>query len=364
MASTVIVNGPSTATRLPARPAASRAHTVAIPGQPDLIGTFMGRDALTLAMRQLRITTDDVVLLPAYTCQEVLRSFMKKAKVVFYDVGSDLAIDPDALRRQLASRRVRMVLTTDYFGFRQPHRLAIKRACADAGAWLVEDCAHSLLTDGAGDTGDLAIYSFRKIVPVHDGGGLRVNRAFDATSGPHFRPRLYSNALSLVAQAKSGLNIHTAMLSRARVESHTTEALSSPVNADERVMPLSMFAARRMTRIPFADVAAMRRRDFLFWLDECRDNRAVRPVFRELPPGVCPVGIPVRVRNRSALERRARQADIVLSVHWRLERDIGEECATSHALSAELLTLPVAPDIDTERRDRLARLLREDWRDA
>ncbi len=257
-----------------------------------------------------------------------------------------------------------MVLTTDYFGFRQPHRAAIKQACADAGAWLIEDCAHSMLTEGAGDAGDLTIYSFRKIVPVHDGGGLRVNRVIDATARAEFRPRLYSNALSLVAQAKSVLNIHTPMLSRARVASHTTEALAPAADADERVMPISRFAARRMARMPFADVAARRRRGFLFWLDQCRDNRAVRPVFTELPTGVCPIGVPVRVRHRSALERRARQAGIVLSVHWRLERDIGPECTMSHALSTELLTLPVAPDISEDDRDRLARLLREDWRDA
>ncbi len=343
------------------RRAAPGARLVSIPGMPELIGTFMGRDALALAMQHLGIDTSDTVLLPAYTCQEVLRSFQRKAHVVFYDVSPDLSIDPDALRRLVVEHRPAMLLTTDYFGFRQPHRAAIKRLCGEYGTALIEDCAHALLTAGAGDTGDLAIYSFRKIVPVHDGGGLRVNVSARAAAAPVFGPRLYSNALSLVAQAKSRLNVHTAMLSRARVASHTTDKLAPAAAADPRIMPLSLFAARRLSTIDYSAVAALRRRDYLFWLDQCRENAALEPLFGELPDDVCPVGFPVKVRERAALERRTREAGFTLSVHWRLEGDIGPECATSHTLAGQLLTLPVAPDIREHERDRLARLLKENW---
>jgi perosamine synthetase len=341
-------------------PRGKTARITSVGGFPGVIGTFMGRDALTLAMAHLGISASDTVLLPAYTCQEVLRSFVKKVNVVFYDVQPDLTIDPDELRRKVSGERVKMVLTTDYFGFLQPYRLEIKQICADAGASFVEDCAHSLLTDGAGLSGDLAIYSFRKIVPVHDGGGLRINPAQNAAA-IDFRPRFFSNALSLVAQAKSLLNIHTPMLSRARVASHTTDVIA-PVKADDRILPLSSFAQHGMSHISFPDVIKRRRDDFLFWRDVARADPALVPLFEELPPGVCPLGFPVKVRDRPSLEAQARKAGIVLSVHWRLERDLAPECRTSHELSAQLLTLPVGPDIRSGERDTLARIVSEEWR--
>jgi hypothetical protein len=333
------------------------APVASVAGFPGVVGTFMGRDALALAMSHLGIADMDTVLLPAYTCHEVLRSFMKKVGVAFYDVGPDLAIDPDDIRRQLSGRRVKMLLTTDYFGFPQPYRHDIKRICVDTGTSLVEDCAHSLLTDGAGEIGDVAIYSFRKILPVHYGGGLRANTK-GAELNPAFSPRLFSNALSLVAQVKSLLNIHSPKLSRARVASHTTTVIS-PRKAEERILPLSFFAQHGMANIAFTEVIEKRRDGFLFWLDLARGDPALVPVFPELPAGVCPLGFPVKVRDRASLESQARKAGIVLSVHWRLDRDIAPECRSSHKLSAQLLTLPVAPDIRPRERDTLARIVSE-----
>ncbi|PYS07852.1 MAG: hypothetical protein DMG15_28995, partial [Acidobacteria bacterium] len=47
-----------------------------VPHFPYLIGTFMGRDALSLAVSYLDLTKDDTVVLPVFTCQDVLKSFV------------------------------------------------------------------------------------------------------------------------------------------------------------------------------------------------------------------------------------------------------------------------------------------------
>src|SRR5579871_2254828 len=82
---------------------------------PGVIGTFMGRDALTLAIAHLGVGPGDTVLLPVYTCQEVLRSFVSRMDVVFYDVRPDLAIEPDELLRRLNGRKAKAALITNYF---------------------------------------------------------------------------------------------------------------------------------------------------------------------------------------------------------------------------------------------------------
>ena len=327
-----------------------------VPHFPHLIGTFMGRDALTLAVSYLELTKDDTVVLPAYTCKDVLKSFVRKCRVLFYDVGYDLTIDPGALRAKLRGReRVSMVLITNYFGFLQPHRGEIGDLCRERGICLVEDCAHSLLTQGSGEAGDLSIYSFRKILPVRDGGGLGVN-GNEKPPVPKYYRRLYSDTLSFLAFAKSLLNIRTEKFSRARIASRAAQVLPLP-RKDSRILPLSYFARHSIGNISCTEVAKRRRDDFQFWQEATRENRSLIPMFEDLPPGVCPLGFALRTKDRDSLEARAREKGIPLQVHWRLDATLGSECSTSHELSKEMLTLPVYPELGPRERKVLAEIV-------
>jgi len=112
---------------------------------------------------------DDTVLLPAYLCHEVLRPFLGKTKVRFYGIKPDLAVDPQEINEIAVKNKVRMMIIINYFGFLEPRRKEIRQICSDRGIILMEDCAHSLLTEGSGEIGDISVYSFRKIFPVPDG---------------------------------------------------------------------------------------------------------------------------------------------------------------------------------------------------
>jgi perosamine synthetase len=322
---------------------------------PGVIGTFMGRDALHLATSYLALGASDTVLLPVYTCQEVIKSFLGTTRVVFYDILPDLTVDPAEILAKAKGHGVKMLLLTNYFGFLQPYRTELRKICDDRGIRIIEDCAHSLLTPGSGDTGDLSIYSFRKILPVPDGGGLRVNSPGKAPA-PGFYPALYSNAISAFIMAKSLLHIRSKMFSRAGLTSNAAKVLSieTPLKRDERILPLSYVTRQRMAKMSFPEVVKRRRADFEFWQEATRKNDSVVPVFRDLPPDVCPLGFPVRIKDRSLVESRARKRGIPLSVHWRLEETLGRECGTSHALSAEMLTLPIYPELGERGREALA----------
>ncbi len=326
-----------------------------VPGFPQLIGTFMGRDALSLAVSYLGLTEHDTVLLPVYTCQDVLRSFVRKCHVVFYDVGNDVTIDPDVLRAKLRTQgRIRMALITNYFGFLQPFRREIKDLCVENDIRLVEDCAHSLLSEGSGETGDLSTYSLRKILPIRDGGGLRVN--YGGFAVPRYHTALYSNTLSFLAFAKSLLNVHSEQFSRARVSSQTTKVFPLP-SADSLVLPLSTFARRSISKISIDKVVQQRRDDFRFWQEATRGNSELIPIFRDLPPGICPFGFPMRIKYREALETRVKENGISLRVHWRLDKEMGSECGVSHQLAREMITLPLYPELDPKEREVLAGLV-------
>jgi len=325
---------------------------------PGAIGTFMARDALSLAASFLELSSQDAVLLPVYNCQDVLKAFQRTNRVVFYDINQDLSIDPNHIAEKLRDRSIRMMMITNYFGFLQPCRMRIQELCRANGVSIIEDCAHSLLTEGSGETGDLSIYSYRKILPIPDGGGLQIR---DQTKSPaiQFYPRLYSDALSALISVKALLNVHSDKFSRTRLTSHVQrvapELVSRPMDA--KTLPLSRFAERGMADLSFPEMIERRRNDFAYWQDLCRRLQKVQPIFQELPAEVCPLGFPVMIDNRASVESRAREHGINLRVHWRLDTELGSDCLVSHELTKKMLTLPLYPELSGREREALTTIL-------
>jgi hypothetical protein len=326
---------------------------------PGLIGTFMARDALTLSASYLGLTPQDVVWLPAYLCKEVLRPFIHASRVAYYDVGPDLTIDPAYIDSLLRATPARLLVMINYFGFLQPFRRELAAVCREHGTTLLEDCAHSLLTPGSGDTGDLAVYSFRKTLPVADGGALRVKNPSRPVQAV-FHPRLYSNALSVLALVKALSSVSTSAFSRAGVADLRADAMpaTKPANGHLRILPLSWFASNGIGHAPFADILTERRRDYAFWADLARESGAFRLVFPELPADVCPLGCPVVASDRTALRALFERLGVPAKIHWLLPPGVGETCDVSQRLSREMLTLPVFPDLTERTRARLGPALR------
>ena len=318
----------------------------------------MGRDALTLASSYLELSAIDTVLMPAYSCKEVVRPFLKRAQVDFYDVLPDLTIDPDELKRKLEGNKVKALLIINYFGFLQPFRSEIKQLCSEKGVVLIEDCAHSLLTVGSGEFGDLTVYSFRKTLPVPDGGGLKLNTSGKSMS-TSFYPTICSNALSTLILAKSKLRVRSQFFSRAGLTTGNGDLSRETVSSsgEERILPLSSFARAGLARASFEDIFLRRRKDFEFWLDSCRTNGLATPIFAELPEGVCPLGFPIKVQDRDSLISSVRGCGIDLMVHWRIPAKLGGECKTSHLLSTQMVTLPIYPDLAPQNREALLSVL-------
>ena len=329
-----------------------------IDGLPGVIGTFMGRDALILAAQYLRLSATDTVLMPAYTCKEVLRPFLGRARVEFYDIQPNLGVDPNELKEKLTAHNVNGLVLINYFGFLQPFRKEVKQLCRDKGVLLIEDCAHSLLTAGSGETGDFVVYSFRKTLPVPDGGGLKVDVALKLEE-PRFFPKICSNALSLLILAKSSLHIRSSFFSRAGLTHGTADLSEQPTSPtkDGRILPLSSFASVGLNRASFEDIIAKKRADFEFWLQVCKESSTAVPIYDSLPHGVCPIGFPIRRRDRDALVLAARNHGIDLMVHWRLPAGMASHCTTSHALSSQIVTLPVYPNLLPKDRETLRRLV-------
>ena len=134
-----------------------------------------GRLALLAGLQAIGVAPGQRVWVPAYLCQAALAPLVQRGlEVVLYDIT-------DTLQPSTGFPDVRpgdLVVLIHYFGLAAPAE-PIRALCRERGARLIEDCAHGLPDpDSArpmGRSGDLAIFSLRKLLPVPDGAVLVVN---------------------------------------------------------------------------------------------------------------------------------------------------------------------------------------------
>jgi dTDP-4-amino-4,6-dideoxygalactose transaminase len=180
----MLVSGePLLSPALLARVLAGRLRAVTSPGATGRLDTVLGgtprlfaygRQALAVGLSGL---PPGDVLCPAYICDTAvdgIRAAGRRPR--YYAVDRRLCPDWDSIP---GSQGCAALLVVHYFGFRSDLEAAI-RFCTDRGLILIEDCAHAFLSRigglDVGTRGALAIYSWRKFLPVARGGAL-VSRA-------------------------------------------------------------------------------------------------------------------------------------------------------------------------------------------
>lgn len=142
------------------------------------IPTFMGSTALSLAARSLQRVGHTSLLAPSYHCGHEIEPFLRaNMKVTLYRVDEHGQVDLNSLDSLLTGRG-EAVLITHYFGFPQDVQ-SISTLCKEKNAYLIEDCAHAFLSNRGniplGSWGDISIFSYRKSLPIPDGGALIIS---------------------------------------------------------------------------------------------------------------------------------------------------------------------------------------------
>lgn len=266
-----------------------------------------GSTALWRGLQLVAPRPGDAILFPAYHCALELAVVLKAGfRADFYDVGPDLRVDVDELRRR-ARPDVRALYVIHYFGQSQPLG-DLQRLCAERGWLLIEDCAHALLARGeagpAGTTGDIAIFSPHKTLPLPSAGVLRIN-----TPTPDRPPRTRRPPAGFAVGAildvlgrdvvRSGAmrpavcrRLLGAMSQRFRGRAASNPAvIDFPARWEAAGAPwLTGWLLRRTCRV---DVPRRRRANFSALLDVLAACRGLRPLVSAVAPGDCPTVFPV-----------------------------------------------------------------------
>jgi perosamine synthetase len=331
-----------------------------------VIGTYRGRSAIALACRLLGIGPGHEVLVPAYNCGTELDAVLYSgAHIVGYQVSRQCEIDlQDLIGRR--SSRTRAVYLIHYFGWEQP-MADLRRWCDDQDLLLIEDCALALFSKGCsgaiGRTGDAAIFSLPKTLGFYHGGLLSIS-ASRAVAAPILAPAGFASLLKeiqLSARAKTlgsmeRFGIFGALLSarrRFRGNRHLPNADGElPQMPDDYYFNAEIYADRAFHPRAFKvagslscdEIVRCRRGNYSRLAGMLDRIHGLKPLFHELPEGVCPLSLPLVVSNRDAFVEALQARGIAAPPWWAGFHRNGidwSQFPDARWLKQNVLTLPI-----------------------
>lgn len=342
--------------------------------------TYNGRTALRHACDLLGLRDGDV-LMPSYNCGAEIEPLVRGgARIVPYRVDGEALADVDELR-SLISERTKAIHVTHYFGFPQPIG-EIRALCDEHGLSLIEDCALALFS-GLGERklgtwGDIAVLSLPKSLPVPNGGALVINNVrFRSYPWQKRRVARLKTAKAVLSLFRSALRRRIsesplrAAYSSFRSRPQEKELLSVSLPDDEALPDVadwmhyreyfgdrsaSSLTARLLTRVDVDEIVRVRRRNYLCLQSLLTDRPGFTRLYKNLPEGVCPLGMPVICNDAGGLRSALLKRDIESAWLWTgFDRNMDwSRFNEARFLKNHLLLLPVHQGLSEKDMEYIA----------
>lgn len=325
---------------------------------------FWARNALYYALSALKITPGAHVLLPAYLCSAAVEPFRYYGvNIEFYDIGLDCEPDLSEIVSKINSR-TEAILMVHYFGFPQQSE-KFRAICDHHNLALIEDCAHVLRHEEntLGLCGDASIFSWRKFLPVYDGGelhlshnGARLNidyrretAVFTAKVAKSLVDRTLEESDGAFASAvqwllKSGVNF-VKYFQRSQPGRPLVALDSNDAAFDASLInqPMSRVSRLLLRHADLRTIAMRRRENFAALHERLSTLDGVLPLHTRLPGDVCPWVYPLTIQGVEDAHLLLRKQGIP-AANWDGVRPIGMDpkaFSCADFLYRNLLFLPV-----------------------
>ena len=295
----------------------------------------------------LRILEPGSILAPAFICDTAIDPLIATGSSIrFYPVRDDLSPDWEWLDANRAPGDSALMLV-HYYGFPNDLERAVE-FCQYAAISLIENCAHSFLSqhDGTplGSTGDLAIFSYRKILPIRTGAGLYSSTGLVA---PDPMPNPANSVSWVLRQVLKWLVFNSGSDSiRRYFAGATTEAGRYEHLTSAAIDPVS----RRIMQRAASGLNGIRERRMLNYrallrlLEKIDGITVIRP---SIGGGECPWAMPIFVDRRDDLLEWLESAGIGGWAWPRLPANISPATfARESDLARRSVLLPVHQDLN------------------
>jgi dTDP-4-amino-4,6-dideoxygalactose transaminase len=325
---------------------------------------YFGRDALRLAALTLQLQPQDTVLLPAYLDDAVVRAFLAEGlKVDFYAVTDGLHADLGDLESALGHQEVKAVLAIHYEGIPQPMKELVDM-CRREDIPVIEDCAHLFpIRPKLAISGDIAIFSLRKFLPVPDGAILVANDETLLRRAEQLISKLPDHVI--IASLKSTLICTNLLLRKQLCKSPNVpirmltaaSAKACMRFAPESLIPRMTWLSRGILQeLNLCVNGEVRVRNYQFYRERC----PFPPLFDELPPQCVPLTYAIRVDEsvRNCLLHYLHQNNVIAAVHYDLPTIISPcKHPLSYHISRSVVNLPLHQDVTRAQLQYIVGLL-------
>ncbi len=297
--------------------------------------TDTGRSALLVAATAIRRGGGKArAWIPAFSCESLSQPFHQAGfELRYYASELEGAAPPQPAAGDT-------LVFIHYFGHRNRTMEAAARGYRAAGVRVIEDCVQASLAQGLGESGDFAVASYRKLLPVADGAVLLAGKPIDAGVALEAADESFVSA-RMLGKLMRGAS--------ADPQDFLPLLEGAENRLQERIVPrhLSWLSAWMLERLDWERAAERRRAN---WLELSKQLEAaglgerVEPLFDALQEGEVPLGLPVRVAGgkRDTLRRHLVQQQVFCPVHWPLDHvPASEPFANERNLASCVLTLPV-----------------------
>ena len=343
---------------------------------------FWARNAIFHCLNALRIIPGEKILVPSYHCASAVEPILQYgAKVIFYNVKRNCSVDLADIEAKI-DKQTRAVLAIHYFGFPQPIQM-IQDLCARRKLYLIEDCAHVLSGQiGGGDLGsfgDVGIFSWRKFLPIYDGGYLVINNPkmkMEYTLEKHkvllslkiaknvFDKLIDDSVVKVISRllrfpywlARRLMKIKHCELDVVRINNRSLDFDISLVN-----LQMSGLSSYILRNIDLPAAIKKRRMNYLYLLKELSALPGIVPLRREISEGLCPWVFPVMINGYEDFHSILRSRGISAVtwggvIHPKLPL---EEFPDATYLYQNLVLLPIHQDLGGAEMQSMVRIVSE-----
>lgn len=318
----------------------------------DVIKTFMGRDAINIFLfncDKLFKKETKRVLLPAYTCTEVIDPFIEHGyEIVFYDIDN-FRINIKEIDKILHNYKIDIFYFIHYFGiFHDGIQDVINLVKSKSENILImEDRAHYLNEKKLLKNVDAIVYSFRKLLPIPEGGGLHTALKMKY----EYKSHLLSNLLPIVMILKRIIIGYDPRFTRSGITKK-----SSRKKPTSSIFAPSLLSKRVIENYDIKKNTKFRRDLFRKWLEKTKKSSLV-PVFEELNKDDIPQGFPIFINDARKTHEYMKKKGIYLKRHWPLAQEFEEVAPISYKLSNQVITLPIYEGINETDMDLIIKWL-------
>ncbi|SEM77109.1 dTDP-4-amino-4,6-dideoxygalactose transaminase [Nitrosospira multiformis] len=345
---------------------------------------FLARNAIYHGLKILGIRAGQKILVPAYHCSAIVDPIQAfGAKVVFYRIAPDCSPDLEDVKSKL-DNQTKAILAVHYFGFPAPVE-QLKAFCATHKLFLIEDCAHvfkdSSNLNTLGSHGHISFFSFKKFLPVYDGGCLMINmnlpfeRLQLQKEGAALSLKVAKNLLERVMAdssdptARSLGNLLIKVYRGMRVffprKLENSKVLGLSVTAPRfdssfADLPMTRLSQRVLRSADFGSIVERRRANYNYLVRATVGLRGFVPLHPQLPEVICPWVFPAFSTQVKNLHKQLREHGVAAFawdgvIHPTLPL---EEFPEVVDLYNNLICLPIHQDLKRQDLDFMVEILK------